>query len=65
MGQGDEKPTSTLLIGDVSCFGNNVDPDQLTSEKSTDQHLYCLQFHLSIHSTLSVQNRGGAQHTKL
>ena len=26
-----------MLNKDISCFENNVDPDQLASEKSTDQ----------------------------
>ena len=30
-----------MLIQDMSCFENSVDPDQLASEKPADQDLHC------------------------
>ena len=30
-----------MLGPDISCFENNVDPDQLASRKSTDQDPHC------------------------
>ena len=41
-----------MLIADISRFENCVDPDQLASKRSADQHLYCLQFGLHIHLPL-------------
>ena len=41
-----QKLTPTMLIVDISRFENCVDPDQLASERSADQHLYCFQFGL-------------------
>ena len=34
-----------MLILDVSCYENNVDPDQLASQKPADLDLHCLSFH--------------------
>ena len=33
--------TLITLNLDISCFDNNVDPDQLASEKPADQDLHC------------------------
>ena len=38
------KLTPTMLTKDISRFENSVDPDQLASERSVDQHLYCFNF---------------------
>ena len=41
--------TLVLLNPGMSCFANNVDPDQLASEEPTDLDLYCLPLSMQIY----------------
>ena len=40
----------TMLSQDYSYFENSLDPDQLASEKSANQHLHCFPFCFQIHA---------------
>ena len=42
--------TKIMQISDISCFENNVDPDQLASRKPADQDPHCFQHCLYMHT---------------
>ena len=42
--------TLTLLIPDISCYENNIDPDLQAPEKQADLDLYCYPFYMEVHA---------------
>ena len=43
-----------MLIPDISCFENSVDPNQLVSQKPADQGPHCFPLCLKIHAITGI-----------